>query len=182
MKRNTGAAPLAMLFAVVILSCGSEASGDQVVQNPNSVNSITVSNFSMEWSIDGDQLEITASAPTTGWVAVGFGPSSAMKDANIIIGYVQDGEVNVRDDWGDGHISHRADTDLEGISNVTAISGAEENGFTELTFSIPLDSGDPYDKVLEQGETFKVILAFGPDDGDDFQGYHVWAETIELEL
>jgi len=173
---------MAVLAALAVFGCGSEASGEQAAPVTGPGNSISISDFRMEWSIEGSDIEITVSAPTTGWIAVGFEPSAAMKDANIIIGYVQSGELFIRDDWGDGHISHSADIDLGGSSDVTAVSGAEENGATEITFSIPLSSGDQYDRVLEQGGTYKVILAFGPDDGDDFQGYHAWAETIELEL
>lgn len=182
MKRKTGFASFALMITALMFGCGSEASGDEIVRDESAPNSVAVSNYTLNWSFEDASIEILVSAPTTGWVAIGFEPSSAMKDANIIIGYVQDGEVFVRDDWGDGHISHSADTDLGGTSNVTEVSGSEVDGITEITFTIPLDSGDEYDRILGEGNTYKVILAYGPDDADNFQGFHAWVETIELEL
>ena len=181
MRLNVCVTPLLLLIMFAAPGCGSEAAGE-VADDIETGNAITVQNFNMTWNLNNGAVEITMSAPTTGWIAVGFEPSSAMKDANIIIGYIADEEVFISDDWGDGFISHRADTDLGGSSDVSVISGSEADGTTEITFSIPLDSGDSYDKTLEAGESYKVILAFGPDESDDFQGYHVWAETIELEL
>lgn len=181
MKLSVYITPLLLLIIIAAPGCGSEAAGE-TAENIDTGSVITVQDFTMSWNLNGDTAEITMSAPTTGWVAVGFEPSSAMKDANIIIGYIQDESVFISDDWGDGFISHSADTDLGGSDNVSVIGGYETDGTTEISFSIPLNSGDSYDKVLEEGRTYKVILAFGPDDGDDFQGYHVWAETIELEL
>jgi len=182
MERRTGKIPLLALMIIVAVGCGSEASGDDVVQSQDGTNTITVEDFVMEWVIEDNSLTITASAPTTGWIAVGFDPSAAMKDANIIIGYVRDDELFISDDWGNGHISHSPDTELGGTSNVTGLSGSEQNGTTEISFSIPLDSEDMYDTILIQGTVHKIILAYGPDESDNFNGYHAWAETIEMEL
>jgi hypothetical protein len=182
MGKRLSNAPMLVFIAALVLGCGSEASGDETAGGGDGVGSITVGDFSMEWSVEGNSLSVTASAPTTGWIAVGFEPSAAMKDADIVIGYVEDGQVFISDDWGDGHISHSPDTELGGTSDVTGVSGTETDGRTEISFSIPMSSGDAYDKVLQQGSTIKMILAYGPDDADDFQGYHAWADTIELEL
>lgn len=182
MGNRKSAVPLLSILAAVVFGCGSEASGDEVVQTSEEGNSITVEGFVLEWSIEENSITITAEAPTTGWIAVGFEPSAAMKDANIIIGYVENGELFIRDDWGDGHISHSPDIELGGSSDVTAIAGSEGGGKTTISFSIPLDSGDEYDRELQPGSVYKVILAYGPDDADNFQGYHAWADTIELEL
>jgi hypothetical protein len=182
MEKKTGVVPLLALLTVLVLGCGSEASGDEVVQTGEGISSATIEDFQLEWAVENDTVTVTATAPTTGWIAVGFDPSAAMKDANIIIGYVNGNELFISDDFGDGHISHSPDTELGGTSNVTGISGTEQNGTTSISFSIPMDSEDPHDTALIQGSTHKVIVAYGPDGADDFQGYHAWAETIELEL
>lgn len=182
MERRTGKIPLLALMMIVVVGCGSEASGDDVVQSSEGTSSITVEGFQLEWMIDDNTITVTASAPTTGWIAVGFDPSAAMKDANIIIGYVSESDLFISDDFGNGHISHSPDTELGGTSDVTGISGTEQNGTTMISFSIPLDSEDQYDTTLIQGSTHKIIIAYGPDEADNFQGYHAWAETFELEL
>ena len=107
---------------------------------------------------------------TEGWVAVGFDPSSRMKDANFLIGYVEDGQAFLSDQYGSGQTSHDSDESLGGTSDFSNLDGAEEEGLTWLSFTIPLDSGDRYDRPLSTGNSYKVILAAGSSDG--YGGYH----------
>jgi hypothetical protein len=123
--------------------------------------------FTLTWRVDGENLEVAVEAPTKGWVAVGFEPSSMMKDADYIIGYVTENEVFIRDDFGVGTASHKADTELGGSDDVSILGGSETNGNTSIQFSIPLQSGDEYDKVLEPGATYVVLLAYGNVDNVD---------------
>ena len=176
--------PLCLIAVIFTAGCGSDASGESIPDRTESGSNseITVDDVFLSWVLSDSDIEITVSAPTTGWVAVGFEPTAAMKDADIIIGFVSADGVFIRDDWGDGFTSHRADTELGGADNVTLISGNEEDGATRLIFSIPLSSGDQYDKHLETGTTYKVLLAYGQEDADNYQGYHAWAKTVELEL
>jgi hypothetical protein len=143
---------------------------------------LTMDDVHLTMETDGTSLTVGISAPTTGWVAVGFDPSAAMKDANIVIGYVADGQVYLRDDWGSGHTSHEPDTDMGGADDITDASGEEAGGVTSISFTIPLDSGTPGDKAMIPGTTYDILLAYGPDDADNFQGYHRWAEVIEVEF
>jgi hypothetical protein len=66
----------------------------------------------MSWKVQGDSVTIRLRAKTSGWVAMGFDPTQAMRDANIIIGYVKDGRVLTRDDYGTDRGKHAADTKL----------------------------------------------------------------------
>jgi hypothetical protein len=193
-RMKAGTTILTVLASAVLLSmvagCGSEADADST--NGQQAGSpegnleegleVTVEDVSLTMSVDGQDLSVSVSAPTTGWVAVGFDASAAMKDANIVIGYVEDGQVYIRDDWGSGHTSHEPDTDMGGSDDISAASGDETDGTTTISFTIPLDSGTPGDKPLVPGNTVEVLLAYGPDDADDFDGYHRWAEVIEVEF
>ena len=71
---------------------------------------------------------------------------------------------------------------MGGSDDISAASGDETDGTTTIRFTIPLDSGTPGDKPLVPGNTVEVLLAYGPDDADDFDGYHRWAEVIEVEF
>lgn len=144
--------------------------------------SVTERGITLSWRINGEALEVSVSAPTTGWVAVGFEPSRAMKDANILIGYVADGEVVVTDQFGTTMVQHAEDTTLGGTVDVTVLGGAESDGSTTLEFSIPLDSGDEYDRPLEPGSTVGVILAYGENGADDLSGYHRDRAAVEITL
>ena len=133
------------------------------------------------WKVAESELFVKISGKTTGWVGIGFNPVDQMKGADYIIGYVKDGKVELRDDYGDSERSHKADEELGGTSDVTVIGGEEKGGTTTLEFSIPLDSGDTFDTVIDpQGETV-VHLASG-GKRDSFISKHQFRTTITVNL
>lgn len=138
--------------------------------------------FEYRVSQDNQSLEGKVSAATTGWVAVGFDPSSVMRNANIIIGYVSGGNPMIRDDWGTSNTSHASDISLGGSSNVTLVQGTESAGTTMLHFLIPLDSQDQYDKDLAIGQTYNIILARGANNADNYTGQHTGAGFASITL
>jgi hypothetical protein len=177
---------LVSLMSVAALSgCGngeaSEAAGASQAPGGDG-GAVMEDEFELEWSISGDSVTVTMSAPTTGWVAVGFHSEGAMKNAQIVIGYVDGSGPVVRDDFGTDYTTHRADTDLGGTADVAAVSGVESGGRTTLVFRMPLDSGDQKDRVLAAGQQCAAILAYGGDDDDSFTGYHAWTGSRMIEL
>lgn len=130
--------------------------------------------------INATTLHCVLSSVGTGWLAVGFAPSSGMKDANIIIGYANGSSGVIRDDWGTSQTAHQSDISLGGASNVTYISATENSGVTRLEFQLPLDSGDAYDRSLIIGNTYPIIFAKGSED--DFDSYHTNYATGAIRL
>jgi len=144
---------------------------------------VEVDGFTLRWATQsGDILAVELTGPTTGWVAVGFDPVAQMSEANLIIGYVESGTAYLRDDYGVAPTSHAPDTALGGTDNVTINGGDETGGETTIEFSIPLDSGDSYDKALAPGNSYPVILARGPDGADDFSTYHEFVTSTNIEI
>lgn len=144
-------------------------------------HSIKSGDMAFAWSVDGDKLAAKVTGPTTGWVSVGFNPTSRMKDANIIIGYVKKGKVKIKDEYGTAGTQHKSDTKIGGTDDVTVIGGTEENGSTTIEFSIPLNSGDAKDGVIDPTADTKVILAYGPER-DSFRLKHPRAYTVTVNL
>jgi len=177
---------LAVLMVIVLTLLIPQAfagGGGEAAQLPlpEGFSSESGRGITLQWKVEGENLNVRVAAATTGWIAVGFDPSRGMKDANIIIGYVEDGRAFVRDDFGTGRTAHSPDEELGGSSNVRNAEGAEENGQTWLSFTIPLDSGDQYDRPLEPGNRYEVILAAG--NRDDFATYHGNSRTsVTIEL
>jgi len=136
--------------------------------------------FHLEWLVDGPNLNIRYSAETEGWLAVGFNPSKKMKDANIIIGFVEDGGVTIEDHFGTGQFSHRSDVSLGGTDDVTNKEGSEINGVTRLSFTIPLDSGKQDDRALVEGQSYKVI--FASNRKDKISAKHNRRSSVEITL
>lgn len=133
---------------------------------PGYARAIRVGQIEFHWKVVGDKMNIHLNAPTQGWVGVGFNPSSGidMLGANILIGSVNAGKATVEDDSGIGKNRHASDVSHGGKVNVENISGKEENGKTELSFTIPLNSGDKSDTVIDPTKDTLVLLAMGNSD------------------
>jgi hypothetical protein len=122
---------------------------------------ITTGKFTFSYIIDGKNLVAKVSCKTQGWIAVGFNPKSIMLNANFIMGSVVDGKAIVSDEFGDDTYSHKPDTAIGGKNNIIAGDCTQVSGVTTLSFTIPLDSGDPKDGKLVPGSKVKLIFATG---------------------
>lgn len=164
-----------------------KTNGEEMIVSIDDIDQITFEQYqevvaegiTMQWRTDDSYIYINLIAPTTGWVAVGFDPQVQMQGSDILIGYY-DGEVMMRDDYGNTPTGHTADTNLGGTDDIMIISGMEMEGNTHLKFKIPLDSGDQYDNVLVPGSQHTVILAYGPSD--NYTSYHTVRTIIQVTL
>jgi len=137
-------------------------------------------NITFKWKVEEDSLHIILSAPTTGWVGVGFNPSKVMKDADFKMAFVNNGNTVMEDRFGVGLFKLDNDTAIGGSSDFELITGSETNGVTEVEFTIPLNSGDEFDTVLNEGDEVKVLLAYG--SSDDMSRKHKGRTSVMIEL
>ncbi|MCI5222633.1 MAG: DOMON domain-containing protein [Candidatus Electrothrix sp. AR4] len=138
--------------------------------------------ISFAWKVTDSALQVKLSAKTTGWVGIAFNPSSKMKGANFVLGYVKkNGKVKISDDYGDTENSHKPDKKLGGSNNVTTVGGSEKDGVTTLEFSIPLDSGEQTDTVIIPDAATVVLLAYG-GKRDSFKAKHAFRTAIKVNL
>jgi hypothetical protein len=166
---------------VPIASSPSVPIVDGVIHTGEYAHAMEAGGFRVYWSNDAIVLRIGLFSPGSGYVAIGLDPDRRMQGANVIIGTVRNGRVEIRDDYGTGPLSHGPDIDNGGTDNILAAAGRELNGQTTLEFIIPLDSGDRYDKPLEPGETYEVLVAFH-NTSDDFSTRHSQRGSGEIRL
>jgi hypothetical protein len=134
--------------------------------DPNYRYQLTIREMTFWWKIHGDNLDVKLSAKTPGWLGIGFNPESGrdMKGANIIIGSVKDGEVNIEDHFGTLKTNHKPDDKVGGKPHVANPAGREEGDTTEISFSMPLKSGDAMDVPVDPAGDNSVLLAYGKSD------------------
>ena len=127
---------------------------------------IAVGDMHFLWTAREGSIDIKLAAPTTGWVSVGFNPETGrtMKGANLIIGLVRAGKAEVVDHYGTMKDKHKDDDKIGGQTNISNVSGSEENGTTQVAFTIPLDSADAKDADLSLDADNIVLLAYGKSD------------------
>lgn len=161
-----------MFFLIVLGTTAAAAEYDHQTE---------VRGMTFSWKVDNENLHIKLTAKTTGWVGIGFNPTEGMKDANYILGYVKRGKVELTDDYGNSAINHKSDEELGGTNDITVVGGEEKGRETVLEFSIPLDSGDQYDSVLDPDGDTVVLLAFG-GNRDSFRSKHRSNYIITVNL
>lgn len=166
---------VAVFFAVFLIG------GTGFAHESGYQHKVSGADVTFEWTVNGENIDIRLSAPTTGWVGIGFNPSDQMKDANFILGYVKKGELRITDEYGKTTKAHTKDTKDDGQMDVVNASGVEENDVTTISFTIPLDSGDPRDQpLIVDGETV-VLLAYGAGR-DSFRTKHKDYATLKVNL
>ncbi len=104
-----------------------------------------------------------------------------MKDANFILGYVKKGVAKLTNDFGTDKKKHKPDEKIGGQTNTTLISGVEEGGVTTLEFSLPLNSRDDKDTVIDPAGDTIVLLAYG-GKRDSFISTHKYRSTLKVNL
>lgn len=145
-------------------------------------NVIDIDKMRLWWSNDADYLYLALRGDTEGWIGVGLDPEDRMQGANYLICAVTDEGATVWDAYGEGAVgaTHPPDEELGGSDDVVAFGASEADGVTVMEAQIPLDSGDEYDKVLEPGETYPVIVALGASD--EYDASHTYRGQGEITL
>jgi hypothetical protein len=140
--------------------------------------------MAVTYQVKGENLVVNMSAKTTGWVAIGFGSSYYMKDATIVMGYVnKEGDPLLSNEYGTGYTSHTSTEKLGAKPEAKLISGDFVDGWTIIKFSIPLIAkNNKYGKIFKSGETMKVIMAYGPNGAKNFKNIHKYKTINSINL
>jgi hypothetical protein len=137
---------------------------DGVIGTDEYLGEMSYGNYEIYWDSDDQYVYIGLRARTDGFVAVGIQPGSRMKDADMIFGFVSNGEATVFDMFSTGDFGpHPPDTELGGTDDILDFGGSEEDGFTTIEFQRALDTGDEYDLPLSKG-THQIIWSYGQND------------------
>jgi len=174
MKRHIAVAVAALFFII---------SSASVFASPAYDHSLGDDIMSFHWRLDSDKnlIHVKVTGKTKSWVSVGFNPTRRMKDADFVMGYVKNGKVKATDHFGVDIFMHKKDDVLGGADNISDLSGKEEGGKTEISFSIPLNSGDSKDSVIHPDKETTILLAHAAGR-DTFRTKHVYRSIYSVNL
>ncbi len=136
-------------------------------------NSLQIDGLQMDvyWSMKKDRISIGLRAPSKGWIAIAINPEGPfMKGGDIIIGYVKDQQLFLQDSYAQTPTGHQPDVELGGRDDIIERAGSESDSGTIIEFSRNLETGDPYDKPIREGQPMIIQVAYA--DEDDFSSYH----------
>lgn len=141
-----------------------EWSPDGIIKAREYYGANAYGDYEIYWRSDEQYICIGMKAKTNGWVAVAVQPGSRMKNADMVFGFVKDGETVIYDLFSTGDFGpHSPDTELGGKDDILEFGGKEEGGYTTIEFKRALDTGDDYDNPLFEGVN-KIIWAYGSQD------------------
>jgi hypothetical protein len=157
-----GAAAVMILLLIQVFSCtnANTPAGPAAAVTPdvNGYYGTSAAGMSFKWKITGADIACKLTGPTTGWISVMLNSSGVMNGADTVIGYVTPpSTVIISRQYGVGH----GHTD-NSVQDISAVTGSEAAGTTEIDWTMPLTPSDGYAPV--QGADMYAILAYGLSD------------------
>jgi hypothetical protein len=154
---------------------------DGVISESEYDHQIVLGPVAVFWANDETHLYVALEAQTEGWLGIGFDPDARMMGADFIIASY-DTEPRIWDAYGQAltGATHPPDTQIGGTFDIVAWAAVQDGPFFRFEALRPLDSGDPYDKPLERGQTYTIIVAVGTRAA--FDAPHAYRGAGEITL
>ncbi|MFK8032602.1 MAG: hypothetical protein AB8B94_00540 [Hyphomicrobiales bacterium] len=137
-----------------------------------------------QWYHKDGQLIGKLSAPTDGWIAVGFNDAPTLRNTRFVIAVTAGSSVRAEE-----HIAlvpdHRQVTELGFASALMMVSGSYENGRSHLSFSLlhqiqnQMGTGQP---ALSLSPGSKVHLMLAWSRAPEFNHHSAWRKHFNITL
>jgi hypothetical protein len=158
----------ALASAQTLSLTGSAPTLDGVVAANEYSLKVPMGKITLSASRTTDTMYLAVSAPTTGWVSVGFG-SERMDGAKLFLGCVASGKPSFIQQLGAGH-GHGA------LAKPLEVRDALREAGGVTTLETAFKAAD----VLADKKELWVLVAYGADDS--FSSYHLARGSIKLKL
>jgi hypothetical protein len=136
--------------------------------------------MTVRYEILHDSVTIELSAPTHGWLAIGFNDRNHIVGTDLKMLRVIGKRVEASDRLVQGLGVYPSDEALGGEMNILMLTGKEQGQRTTLSFRLPLISGDPHDMDLRPGQSLWLIMAYSAED--DFGHHSRMREHVQIKL
>jgi len=114
----------------------------------------------LHYKIDSTYIYFGIEVKSLGWSAIGFEPDKGMKNADIILIFIENDSLKVLDSYSTGiYGPHRSDKELGGQDNILDVGGRVDSTGYVVEFKRMLNSKDKFDKPLIKGKELTLIYA-----------------------
>jgi hypothetical protein len=158
----------ALASAQTLSLTGSAPTLDGVVAANEYSLQVPVGKITLSASRTADTMYLAVSAPTAGWVSVGFG-SQLMDGADLFLGCVAGGKPSFTQQLGSAHTHNALPKPLEVRDALREAGGV-------TTLETAFKSGD----LIDGKKELWVLVAYGPNDS--FASYHLARGSVKLKL
>ncbi len=130
------------------------------------------------WFYSNDRIHFDLSAPTTGWITVGFNEREELSGAYLLITRIYGSHPQLVEHvvYAPGDYKPIEDT----LPAVADVEGNESSKQSWVHFSLPITSTSDHAKTLQKGQHVHMILAYS--NSDDFQHHSVMRTAIRVRL
>lgn len=144
-------------------------------------NKMVVKNeMKVSWYYEKERIFIEMSAPTDGWIAIGFNTHLGTKGAYLLMGNVISGQLSVEEHYTLAPGIYKPITTLGARAQVADVNGMGNAVTTLLRFSLPIQSKSKYQKDLKEGARYTMIMAYSQEE--DFQHHSMMRTSLEITL
>ncbi len=158
------------LLVLIATQCYSQAK----------MNTITKNGMTVSWELKEGRMHFEMSAPTDGWVAIGFNDSEKTTGNYLIMGNVINGRVTIEEHYTISSGNYKSFAQLNTDAAVFDIKGSEASKTTKLKFSLPQSSTNKYAKDLKIRLEYVLLIAFSQED--DFQHHSIMRTSQKIIL
>ena len=156
---------------VIIMSCAAQEDFDKTI----SKNGMNIS-----WEYQEGRIHFTMSAPTDGWVTIGFNTTRDITGAYLLMGNIIGGQVNVVAHYTLSPGNYKPIDTLGEVVQVLDVMGFENSEGTTIGFSLPIKATNKYQKELSEGTMYTMIIAYSQED--DFQHHSSMRTFLDIKL
>ncbi len=125
---------------------------------------VSLGGMQLKYVLKDEYVEIELTAPTTGWLGVGFNSRNDIVGSDLLLFHVVEDEAEALDMYVVTAGNPQLDTRLGGSHNIEILDYEETPVSSKVRFKRPL-FGDPrYDYKHQLGDEFWLILAYSTHD------------------
>lgn len=147
---------------------------------PEQRPSLEVNGMKVKWVIKDKHIQFELSAPTKGWLAIGFNETEALPNTYLVMACVVHGKVMVVEHKTLAPGNYQPITALGGQASVVLLGGKEQDNATTVQFSIPQQVADGFHKRLLPGSKWHLLMAYSRED--DFKHHSMMRSNIAITL
>lgn len=160
-------------------AAAEEASGSDKGAVKNSPAAIVDAGVEFTWRHEADRVRGTLTAPTAGWIAVGFNETPSLRNTWFVIATVSTSPIQAEE-----HIAlvpaHKKIEDLGLEPGLAHVSGYYDNGRSRLEFSLPHTRPKRPSLRLDPGAGLHLMLAWSHETA--FDHHSAWRRHYDIVL
>jgi len=149
-------------------------------QPKDQVNQLTVERMEIEWERQGQQIHFKLSAPTNGWLAIGFNHEDNILHADLKMWRIKDGKAEAKDLYVVGLGNPKSDQLLGGEYSISNLLGEETGQSTQISCTIDFSSKHYSDANLDFSKPLWLIAAYSVSD--DFGHHSIMRKHVKVNF